>query len=127
MKEIMAVIRMNRINQTKQALSLAGYPSVTCRKVLGRGKKKVDYELIGKLLDGGEIESPKVAEAISEGHRLLPKRLLMMMVHDNEVDEVVKLIIETNRTNSAGDGKVFVLPVEEAYRVRTGENGERAL
>ena len=127
MKEIMAVIRMNKINRTKEALSLAGYPSITCRKVLGRGKKKVDYELIGKLLEGGEIESPQVAEAISEGHRLLPKRLLMMMVHDDEVDEVVKIIIETNRTNSPGDGKIFVVPVEDAYRVRTGETGNSAL
>jgi len=127
MKEIMAVIRMNRINKTKEALSLAGFPSVTCRKVLGRGRKKVDYELIGKLLDGAEIESPQVAEAISEGHRLLPKRLLMMVVQDDEVDAAVKIIIEVNRTNNAGDGKIFVIPVAQAYRVRTGETGEIAL
>lgn len=127
MKEIMAVIRMNRINQTKQALSLAGYPSVTCRKVLGRGKKKVDYELIGRLLQGAEIESPQMAEAISEGHRLLPKRLLMMVVNDGDVQEVVRIIIETNRTNSAGDGKIFVIPVEEAFMVRTGETGDAVL
>jgi nitrogen regulatory protein PII 2 len=127
MKEIMAVIRMNRINKTKEALSIAGFPLVTCRKVLGRGRKKVDYELIGKLLDGAEIESPQVAEAISEGHRFLPKRLLMMVVQDDEVDAAVKIIIEVNRTNNAGDGKIFVIPVAEAYRVRTGETGEIAL
>ncbi|MDS1029300.1 P-II family nitrogen regulator [Bacillota bacterium LX-D] len=127
MKEIMAVIRMNKINQTKQALSLAGFPSVTCCKVLGRGKKKVDYQLIGKLLDGAEIESPKVAEAVSEGHRLLPKRLLMMMVKDEDVGEVVKIIIETNQTKNAGDGKIFVMPVEETYRMRTGETGDIVL
>lgn len=127
MKEIMAVIRMNRINKTKEALSIAGFPSVTCRKVLGRGRKKVDYELIGRLLDGGEIESPQVAEAISEGHRLLPKRLLMMVVQDDEVDAAVKIIIEANRTNNAGDGKIFIVPVGEAIRVRTGEAGETAL
>ena len=127
MKEILAIIRMNKINATKQALSLAGYPSVTCRKVLGRGKRKVDYELINNLLDGSEIASPQIAEVISEGHRLVPKRQLLLVVRDEEVDEVVKIIIGQNQTKCAGDGKIFVCPIEKTVRVRTGELDEAAL
>lgn len=127
MKEITAVIRMNMINPTKQALSLAGYPSLTCRKVLGRGKKKVDYELINNLLDGAEITSPKAAEVISEGHRLIPKRQIIMVVPDEDVERVCKIIIEINQTKSAGDGKIFISPIEKTVRVRTGETDEAAL
>jgi nitrogen regulatory protein PII 2 len=127
MKEITAIIRMNKINPTKQALSMAGYPSLTCRKVLGRGKKKVDYELINNLLDGAEITSPQVAEVISEGHRLIPKRQIIMVVPDDDVDRVVKIIIEQNQTKGAGDGKIFVSSIEQTVRVRTGETDEAAL
>jgi len=127
MKQIIAIIRMNKINTTKQALSLAGFPSVTCRKVLGRGKKKVDYELINNLLNGSEITTPQIAEGISEGHRLVPKRQLIIVVNDDEVDEVARIIIQQNQTKSAGDGKIFVCPVEQVIRVRTGELNENAL
>jgi nitrogen regulatory protein PII 2 len=127
MKQIIAIIRMNKINATKQALSLAGFPAVTCRKVLGRGKKKVDYELINNLLNGTEIASPQIAEGISEGHRLVPKRQIMLVVRDEEVGEVVKIIIEQNQTKCAGDGKIFVCPIEKVVRVRTGELNEAAL
>lgn len=127
MKEVIAIIRMNMINKTKEALSLAGIPSMTCRKVHGRGKKKVNYELISDLLAGSEVESPTVAEAISEGHRLIPKRLITLVVNDEEVKTVVDTIIKVNQTGNAGDGKIFVLPVEDAVRVRTGETGVEAI
>jgi len=127
MKQIIAIIRMNKLNTTKHALAVAGFPAVTCRKVLGRGKKKVDYELINSMLSGFEISKPQIAEGISEGHRLIPKRQLMIVVRDEEVDEAVKIIIEQNRTKCPGDGKIFIIPIERAVRVRTGEVNELAL
>ncbi len=123
MKEIMAIIRMNMINKTKEALLEAGFSSITCRKVFGRGKKKVDYELIQGLLQGGEIESPIVAESVSEGHRLVPKRMLTIVVNDDEAGKAVEIIISTNQTGNPGDGKIFILPVLDAVRVRTAETG----
>ena len=127
MKEIMAVIRINKINETKSVLSEAGFPSATCRMVYGRGAKKVNFELIEDLLDG-EMDAPKeTMESISEAHRLIAKRMLTMMVQDDEVDKAVSLIIETNQTGSMGDGKIFILPVLDAIRVRTGERGEAAV
>ncbi|TDX52699.1 P-II family nitrogen regulator [Orenia marismortui] len=127
MKEVMAIVRMNMINKTKKALSAAGFDSMTCRKVYGRGKKKVDYELINSLLSGGEIESPEVAEAVSEGHRLVPKRLLTLIVNDDESEKVIDTIISVNKSGNAGDGKIFVIPVSNAVRVRTSEMGEEAI
>jgi nitrogen regulatory protein PII 2 len=127
MKEVMAIIRMNMINKTKEALSEAGFTAMTARKVYGRGRKKVDYELINSLISGTEIESPALAETISEGHRLVPKRLITLVVHDEDVQKAVKTIIEVNQTGSQGDGKIFVLPIEEAIRVRTAESGKVAV
>lgn len=127
MKEVMAVIRMNMVNQTKEGLALEGFSSLNCRKVLGRGKKKVNYELIEDIISSGNISSPAVAESLSEGHRLIPKRLISLVVKDDEVKKVVSTIISINKTGNAGDGKIFVMPVSDAIRVRTGETGEDAI
>lgn len=127
MKEIMAVIRINTVNETKNALSEAGFPSLTCRMVYGRGKKKVDFELIDDLLSG-DVKAPKeTMESLSEAHRLIAKRMINIMVQDDEVDRAVALIIEANQTGNMGDGKIFVMPITDAIRVRTGERGEAAV
>lgn len=127
MKEIMAVIRINKINETKSVLSEAGFPSATCRMVYGRGAKKVNFELIEDLLDGDMSAPKETMETLSESHRLIAKRMLTMMVQDDEVEKAVDLIIETNQTGSMGDGKIFVMPITDTIRVRTGERGEAAL
>ncbi|MCR4436571.1 MAG: P-II family nitrogen regulator [Clostridiales bacterium] len=127
MKEVLAVIRMNKVNQTKEALALEGFPALNCRKVMGRGKKKVNYELIDDILSSGAVDSPVIAESLSEGHRLIPKRLLSIVVRDSDVEKVVETIIGVNQTGNPGDGKIFVMPVFDAVRVRTGESGEKAI
>lgn len=127
MKEVLAVIRMNKINETKKALEESGYISMTCRKVYGRGKKKVNFEMIEGLVTSDLDAPPKVLESISEAHRLIAKRLLTMIVNDEDVAGVVKTIIEVNKTGNMGDGKIFVLPIVEAIRIRTGERGTDAI
>ena len=127
MKEVMAIIRMDMIGKTKDALLKAGFPAMNCMKVLGRGKKKVDFSLIENMLTGNEFSSPTVAEAFSEGHRLIPKRLLSVVVRDDEVNELVDVLIAVNQKGHPGDGKIFVMPVTDCARVRTGEIGELAL
>lgn len=129
MKEVMAIIRMNMINKTKDSLAEAGFGSLTCRKVYGRGKKPVNYEFVKDVAKDSEfqISSPQVAESISEGHRLIQKRLLTLVVNDNEVGKVVDTIMKTNSFGHPGDGKIFVFQVDETYRVRTGESGTVAL
>ncbi|WP_372714446.1 P-II family nitrogen regulator, partial [Ilyobacter sp.] len=68
--------------------------------------------------------TPAVADAISEGHKLINKRLLTVIVPSDKVKTVVDTIISVNKTGNPGDGKIFVMPVEESYRIRTGESGE---
>ncbi len=128
MKEVLAVIRMDMINKTKEALLSEGFPAINCRKVLGRGKKKVDFTLIENMISGQvDIPSPVLGEALSEGHRLIPKRLISLVVKDDEVKKVVDSIISVNSKGKPGDGKIFVMPVSDAIRVRTGESGEVAI
>jgi nitrogen regulatory protein PII 2 len=126
MKEVMAVIRISMINQTKQALLLAGIDSITARTVKGRGKKKVGYELLKDIETESDV-TPALADAVAESHRLINKRLLTIIVPEEKVKTAVDTIISVNKTGNPGDGKIFVLPVEESYRVRTGETGEEAL
>jgi nitrogen regulatory protein PII 2 len=123
MKEVLAVIRMNKMNHTKQALADAGIASFTARKVMGRGKGKVDY----LLLQGAQQGYEEAISQLAPGPKLVPKRMLSLVVPDKSVPLVVKTIIAVNQTGHPGDGKVFVMPVREALRVRTGELNDVAL
>ncbi len=127
MKEVMAFVRMNRVNQTKKALLAAGFPSMTCRKVLGRGRKKVDFVLTQTSPQQAAKETPGLAETLSEEHRLVPKRFITLIVQDDEVDKAVAAIMEANSTGNPGDGKIFILPILDVYRVRTAETGPAAV
>ena len=68
------------------------------------------------------MQDERVKEA-----RWLPKRMVYLVVHDDEVQEVVDIIIKTNQTGNFGDGKIFVTPIEDAVRVRTKHRGRAAL
>ena len=121
MKEVMAVIRMNKINETKRALNEAGISSFTATgRVQGRGKGLVDF----RVLHGAEEGAPEAIDQLGQGPRLVPKRLITVVVSDDWVEKTVETIIKTNQTGSAGDGKIFILPIMEATRVRTGETVE---
>lgn len=123
MKEIFAVIRMNKMNVTKLALGEAGLPSFTARKVMGRGKGQVDY----MLLQGAEAGFDEAINQLGPGPKMIPKRMLTMIVPDAMVDIAVQTIIRVNKAGQKGDGKIFVLPVLDAIRVRTGESGDQVL
>jgi nitrogen regulatory protein PII 2 len=123
MKEIMAIVRMNMINKTKKALDEANVPSFTARECLGRGKGLVDFG----VLRGAERGYEEAIAQLGQSQRLIPKRWLTIVVPDKLVRKTVDTIIAANKTGKAGDGKIFVLPLSEAYRVRTGESGDRVL
>ena len=123
MKEITAVIRMNKMNETKQALAESGIAALTARKVVGRGKGKVDY----MLLKGAEEGYEEAINQLGPGPKLIPKRMLTLVVPDEKVRSVVDTLITVNQTGSPGDGKIFVQPISDAVRVRTGEVGEEAV
>ncbi|HYW79715.1 MAG TPA: P-II family nitrogen regulator [Thermoguttaceae bacterium] len=123
MKEVLAVIRMNKMNETKRALADAGIVSATARKVMGRGKGKVDFLLLKGAQEGYE----EAINQLAPGPKLIPKRMLTIVVPDEFVKKTVETIIDVNKTGSPGDGKVFVMPLRDAIRVRTGETGQAAL
>lgn len=119
MKEVMAVIRMNMINKTKIALADAGISSITVRDCLGRGKGLVDLS----LLKGAEKGYEEAISQLGQSQRLIPKRILFIVVPDKMVKKTVKTIIKVNQTGKSGDGKIFIVPVLDSIRVRTGEKG----
>lgn len=126
MKEIIAFIRRHQLPATKKALENSGYPALTIQSVEGRGKQggiggwaaEVDPELNTVLKTGYALES-KVS--------WIPKRMITLIVQDDEVEQAVKIIIEANRTGHIGDGKIFVTPLTEVVRVRTAETGAAAV
>jgi nitrogen regulatory protein PII 2 len=123
MKEIMAIVRMNKMNQTKRALSEVGITSISARECLGRGKGLVDIQ----LLEGAEKGYEEAISQLGQTQRLVPKRAVLVVVPDELVEKTVSTIIAVNRTGKSGDGKIYVLPCQDAIRVRTGETGESVL
>ena len=127
MKEITAIIRMDMVNKTKEALLKLGFPAITARKVMGRGKKKIAYELFQDVFSNNEGLTPIIAEQLSEEHRLMPKRMITLVVDDKDVPAIVNSIIEINKNGNPGNGKIFVTTVKDIIRVRTGETGIEAI
>jgi nitrogen regulatory protein PII 2 len=123
MKEIMAIVRINMMNKTKKALAEAGISSITARDALGRGKGLVDLT----LLEGAEKGYEEAIVQLGQSQRLIPKRIFFVVVPDRLVKKTVQTIIAVNRTGKSGDGKIFVMPVADSIRVRTGESGDLVL
>jgi nitrogen regulatory protein PII 2 len=123
MKEILAVVRMNMMNQTKRALTDAGVSAFFAHEASGRGKGLVDPKLVEGARDGYE----EAAELLSGNGRLFPKRVVSVVVPDDMVQDVVDAVIAANQTGRPGDGKIFVLPVSDAVRVRTAETGAKSI
>ena len=123
MKEIMAIVRINMMNKTKKALAEAGISSITARDALGRGKGLVDLT----LLEGAEKGYEEAVAQLGQSQRLIPKRIFFVVVPDRLVKKTVQTIMAVNRTGKSGDGKIFVMPVMDSVRVRTGESGDLVL
>ncbi len=112
MKKIEAIIKPFKLEEVKDALSAVGIQGLTVSEVKGFGRQK------------GHKELYRGAEYVPE---FLPKVKLEIVVGDDIVEQVVKAILDGASTGRIGDGKVFVLPIEEAVRIRTGETGDAVL
>ena len=124
MKLIMAIIRINKMNETKRALSDAGLPSMTTTgKVFGRGKGLWD----AKVLEGVKKDLPEALAHLNKEPRLRPQRVVTIVVSDDNLNKAVETIIEANQTPEPGDGKIFVIPLHESVKIRTGETGDITL
>ena len=112
MKRIEAIIRPEKVQAVKQALVDMGHAGLTIYDVQGHGTQKG----ISQQWRGQEYHVD-----------LLPKVALVAVVHDHEVQDVIDVIARIARTDRIGDGKIFVTPVEQIVRIRTGETGAEAL
>jgi len=106
MKMVLAVIRPEKFEEVKKALEQHGIIPLTVWEVKGRGEQKG----ITLQFRGGRLEVD-----------LLDKVAIFLVVRDEEVDKVIKVIMESARTGRPGDGRIFILPVERSIRIRTGE------
>lgn len=112
MKKIECILRPGKLEDVKDALSDFGVVGMTVMQVMGCGLQKGRKE----VYRGTELTI-----------NLLPKVKMEIVVKDQDADEIVKLITKTALTGAIGDGKIFISPVENAVRIRTGETGEKAL
>ena len=112
MKKIEAIIKPFQLDEVKEALNSMGIQGMTITEVKGYGRQK------------GHKEIYRGAEYLVD---FVPKVKLEIVVEQGLVEQVVEKIIASARTGKIGDGKIFVLPVEEAIRVRTGERGKDAI
>jgi len=106
MKLLKAIIRPNKIDDVKDALAKLNISGMTVTEVRGHGKQKGHTA----VYRGKEYNVS-----------LLPKMQVEVVVTDSSVEDAIRAIVEAARTGEIGDGRVFVLPVEQAYRIRTGE------
>ncbi len=113
MKKIEAIIRPEKLNDVKQALDDLGIHGMNFIHVTGRGAQR------------GIVHQGRGGESVTVD--MLPKVKLEVVVPDGAVDAAVAAIIAASRTGNIGDGKIFIIPVDEAVRVRTGERGEPAV
>jgi len=112
MKKVEAIIKPFKLDDVKDRLGEIGVQGITVSEVKGFGRQK------------GHTELYRGAEYVVD---FLPKIKIEVVVPDDMVEDVVEAVVEAARTGRIGDGKVFVVPVEEAVRIRTGERGNGAL
>ncbi|MDK4526652.1 P-II family nitrogen regulator [Kingella kingae] len=112
MKKIEAIIKPFKLDDVREALTEAGILGMTVTEVKGFGRQR------------GHTEVYRGAEYAVD---FLPKVKLELVLPDDLVERTVEIIVQTARSGKIGDGKIFVLPVEEVIRIRTGETGEAAV
>jgi nitrogen regulatory protein P-II 1 len=112
MKKIEAIIKPFKLDEVREALSEIGVMGMTATEVKGFGRQK------------GHTELYRGAEYIVD---FLPKVKLDLLVSDQMADKVVDTIVKIAHTGKIGDGKIFILNVEDAVRIRTGERGDKAI
>jgi len=112
MRKIEAIIRREKLESVRMALDEKGFSGMTVTEVKGRGRQK------------GVLQRWRGREYRVE---LLPKVKFEIVVKDSDVETVIQTIVEEAITGEVGDGKIFVSPVEDIIRVRTGERGEKAI
>ncbi|MBV6342147.1 P-II family nitrogen regulator [Candidatus Magnetobacterium casense] len=137
MKEVIAIIRRDRLPDTKRALEELNFPSLTIQSVDGRGKQKGnvyaamdtdvadDTPALVKLRPTSSTYA--LEHSLPKAVLYVPKRMITIVVPSEVADRVVETIIKVNQSGQHGDGKIFVCPVDGAIRIRTGQSSTDAI
>jgi nitrogen regulatory protein PII 2 len=104
MKEIIAFIRSSKMNATKKSLDELNIPSVTAIPVFGRGNQRGLNTELARI----EVSKDVLVKGRIAGMKFIPKRMLVIVAKDEDVDKIVDTLVKTNRTGFIGDGKIFV-------------------
>jgi len=112
MKKIEAIIQPHKLDEVKEALKTAGVDGMTISEVHGHGRQKGHTE----VYRGSEYKID-----------LRPKIKIELVLQDSDLDRIIGVITDSAHTGRIGDGKIFVSPIEEVYRIRNGERGTTAL
>lgn len=112
MKMVQAIIKPFKLDDVREALTEIGVTGMTATEVKGFGRQK------------GHTELYRGAEYVVD---FLPKIKLEIVINDDKVNEVIDAVMKAAQTGKIGDGKIFVMPVEQAIRIRTGEEGDSAV
>ncbi len=112
MKKIEAIIKPFKLDEVKEALQEAGLQGITVTEARGFGRQK------------GHTELYRGAEYIVD---FLPKVKIEVIVEDDMVEKTVEAIVNAAKTGRIGDGKIFIIPIEDVIRIRTGERGSDAI
>ncbi len=112
MKKIEAILRPEKLNKVKEALENLGYPGMSIIRMEGHGRQK------------GKVEQFRGRKFRVE---FLPKIKIEIAARDQDVERITRTIVEAAKTGEIGNGKIFISPLENTVRIRTGEEGEQAL
>ncbi len=112
MKKIEAFIRVNKLEEVKQALEEIGMQGMSCEQIRGYGR---------------QLGRTDKYRGSTYAVNLLPKMKVELVVLDEQVEEAIEVIAKTTQTGEIGDGKIFISDVMDAIRIRTGERGDAAL
>jgi nitrogen regulatory protein P-II 1 len=112
MEKIEAIIRPHKLEEVQDALNEAGFPGLTVSEVRGYGRQKGHKE---------------VYRGTEYNINFVPKIKIELICSDDKTEKAVDIILKTAKTEQVGDGKIFIYPLKDAIRIRTGESGEQAL
>jgi len=114
MKQALIIIRTNQYFKTRDALQKANFGAISEKEITGRGKKSGHYTAV-------------TGEESHANYSFSAKRMIEIYVRDEDVDRLIKTVVDINQTGTPGDGKIFILPAESVIRIRTGEKDVNAI
>ncbi len=118
MKQLMITIRPSKYYELRDALIAKGFNSMSVKDVFGRGRHAVEFEAVAT------VSGKNMAHY---SHPMIAKKLIEIFARDEDCEKIIETVLSIAKTDTPGDGKIFVIPVSSALRIRTGEKDVNAI